>query len=118
MKKILTLVVVLVMLSASTAFSQALCDKYHDKYRVCVEAGEAGSNVDYDDCGTYTNETACNNAGCFWNDQGLPSPGVCVVDFCLADSDLSGRVTGADLTVLKKDLGRVSCPCNHSIVRR
>ena len=115
MKKILTLATVLFLLSASTVFSQDLCDKYHDKYRVCVEAREAGSNLDYDDCATYTNAFACSINECYWNDQGLPAPGVCVVDFCLADSDISGRVTGADLTVLKKDLGRVSCPTTPDI---
>ena len=102
----------LFILSESTAFSQALCDKYHDRYRVCVEAREGGSNVDYYDCATYTNETDCTNAGCFWNDQGVPAPGTCVVDICLADNDFSGRITGGDLGVMKKELGRVSCPCN------
>ena len=109
MNKILTLVTVLFLLSASTTIAQELCDSYHDKYRVCVEAGEAGSNLDIADCATYTDETACNNADCFWNDQGLPFPGTCVVDICLADSNLSGRVSGADLTVLKRDLGRMDC---------
>ncbi len=33
---------------------------------------------------------------------------------CNADQDFSGRVTGADLAVLKKDLGRVTtCPCGQ-----
>ena len=112
MNKILTLVTVLVMLSASTVFSQDLCDSYRDKYQVCVEARDAGSNLDIDDCVTYTNETDCNNANCYWNNQGIPAPGTCVVDVCLADSDFSGRITGTDLGVMKKELGRVSCPCN------
>ena len=111
--KFLVYVMSLVILYFSgTVQAQDLCDKYHDKYRVCVEAGAAGSNVDYDDCGTYTNETACVNANCYWNDQGLPAPGVCIVDICLADSDFSDRITGGDLTPLKRDLGRQDCPCN------
>ena len=112
MKKILTLMTILLLLSASTALAQDLCDSYHDKYRVCVEAREAGSNVDYDDCISYTNQTDCGNANCYWNPQGLPSPGVCIVDVCRADMDFSGRITGTDLGVMKKELGRVSCPCN------
>ena len=110
--KVLSIIAVLVMLSASTTLAQDLCDSYQDKYRVCIEAGVAGSNLDLVDCATYTNETDCTNAGCYWNDQGLPAPGVCVVDICLADSDFSGRITGGDLGVMKKELGRVSCPCN------
>ena len=109
MNKILTLIAVLFLLSASTTLAQDLCDSYHNKYRACVEAGEGGSNVDYDDCATHTNETDCTNANCFWNDQGLPAPGVCIVDVCLADMDFSGRITGADLGVFKKDLGRIDC---------
>ena len=111
MKKILVCVMGLFILCFSVAVqAQDFCDNYFDRYRVCVEAREAGSNVDYEDCGTHTNETDCTNAGCFWNDQGVPFPGTCVVDFCLADSDLSGMITGADLTMLKRDLGRV-VPC-------
>ena len=112
MNKILTLMTVLFMLSASTTLAQDLCDKYQDKYRVCVEARDAGSNVDYDNCGTYTTQSACENANCYWNDQGLPPPGVCTVDICLADSDFNGRITGADLTPLKQELARMDCPCN------
>ena len=111
MKKVLTLIAVLFLLSASTTLAQNLCDSYHDKYRVCVEARDAGSNLDIAVCATYTTQSACENANCFWNDQGLPAPGVCTVDVCLADMDFSGRITGADLTAIKKDLGRVSCPC-------
>ena len=66
----------LFMLSATTVLAQDLCDKYHDKYQVCVEAGVAGSNLDLVDCATYTNQSACENAGCYWNTQGLPPPGV------------------------------------------
>jgi hypothetical protein len=113
MNKILTLVTVLFLLSASTALAQDLCDKLHNKYRVCVEAGEAGSNLDIDDCATYTNETACNNANCYWNTQGLPSPpGVCTVDICIADTDFNGRISGGDdLRPLKRELARMDCPC-------
>ena len=99
----------LFMLSTSTAFSQDFCDNYFDRYRVCVEAREAGSNVDYDDCISYTNQTDCGNANCYWNTQGLPPPGVCIVDVCLADMDFSGRITGQDLGVFKKELARQDC---------
>ena len=76
-----------------------------------MEAREAGSNVDYEDCGTHTNETDCTNANCFWNDQGVPPPGRCVTAICNADMDFNGRVSGSDLTVLKRNLGRVvDCP--------
>ena len=71
---------------------------------------DAGRNLDYDDCATYTNETACGNANCYWNPQGLPPPGVCTVDICRADTDFSGRITGGDLTALKEELGRMDCP--------
>ncbi len=105
----------LLFLSASTVFSQGLCDSYFDKYRVCVETGAAGSNVDYDDCGTYTDETACENAGCYWNTQGLPTGvGACTVDVCIADTNFDGRITGGDLTALKKELARLDCPTTPS----
>ena len=87
------------------------CQEYCDLCEYCVELEDAGHNVDYDNCNAYNDETACNNANCYWNDQGLPAPGVCTVDICLADADFSGRITGSDLTAIKMDLGRVSCPC-------
>jgi len=93
-------------------YSADLCQKYFEKYTCCVDLGNAGSNLDYDDCATYTNETACENANCYWNTQGLPAPGVCTVDICLADTDFSSSITGGDLGVFKKELGRMDCPCN------
>ena len=89
-----------------------LCDIYQEKFAVCYFLKNIiGRNLNYDDCDTYTNETDCENAECYWNTQGLPSPGVCTVDICRADNDFSGRITGGDLTLLKRDLGRVDCPC-------
>ncbi len=92
--------------------SDDLCQKYFDKYTCCVDLSNAGSNVDIGVCAGYTNSTSCADTDCYWNTQGLPAPGVCTVDICRADNDFSGRITGSDLTVLKKELGRVSCPCN------
>ncbi len=93
-------------------YSEDLCQKYFEKYNCCVDLSNAGSNLDIDDCISYTNPTDCNNANCFWNPQGLPAPGVCTVDICRADNDFSGRISGTDLGVMKRELGRVSCPCS------
>ena len=87
-----------------------LCQSYCDKCKCCLGLRDAGGEVDYSVCAGYTDSTACENANCTWNSQGLPPPGVCTVDICLADNDFSGRITGVDLSVLKKELGRVDCP--------
>ena len=88
------------------------CQKYFEKYNCCLDLNSTGSNLYLDDCISYTNETACEDAWCYWNTQGLPAPGVCTVDICFADNDFSGRITGGDLSVFKKELGRMGCPCN------
>ncbi len=77
----------------------------------CVDLRDAGGEVDYSVCEGYGDSTSCENAGCYWYTQGQPPPGVCTVDICLADSDFNGRITGADLSVLKKELARTDCPC-------
>jgi len=86
-----------------------LCQKYLDLHNCCVDLGNAGRNLDYTECRAYSNQTDCEDAGCYWNLQGLPN-GACTIDICLSDSDFNGRITGADLSVFKKELGRMDCP--------
>ena len=46
MKEVLTLVTVLVMLSATTTLAQDMCDDYYNKYQICTEKRDAGSSVE------------------------------------------------------------------------
>jgi hypothetical protein len=95
---------------SSNVQAQDPCQKFHDKYQVCLEKRDAGYNVDYDACRTYGNKDDCEAHDCFWNTTGLPAPGACVVNVCYADVNSDGDVDGKDLAVYKKDLFRVNCP--------
>jgi hypothetical protein len=49
MKKTLLLVIGVFILCVSTAvYAQDLCQKMHDRYRICIEKQDAGKNMDYD----------------------------------------------------------------------
>ena len=92
------------------------CHNLQGKYHCCLDQMAKGSTCDAGLCNAETanGQGACEDAGCLWNPQGLPSPGQCVSAICNGDQDFSGRVTGGDLSVLKKDLGRVTtCPCGQ-----
>jgi hypothetical protein len=92
------------------------CHKLQGKFHCCLDQKSGGSTCDAATCGALTagGQAGCEAAGCIWNASGLPAPGQCVSAVCNADQDFSGRVTGADLAVLKKDLGRVTtCPCGQ-----
>ena len=99
------------ILDCACVLTGDLCQIYEGLYTCCAEICALGRNLDYVECASYTNETACENANCTWNSQGLPAPGTCVVDICRADSDFSGRLTGGDLAVFKRELGRLNCAC-------
>ncbi|MEE8317029.1 MAG: hypothetical protein V3R70_10810, partial [Syntrophobacteria bacterium] len=92
------------------------CHKLQGKFHCCLDQKAVGSTCDAAGCNALTagGQAGCEAAGCIWNASGLPAPGQCVSAVCNADQDYSGRVTGADLAVLKKDLGRVTtCPCGQ-----
>ena len=138
MKKILTLVTVIVMLSASTTLAQDLCQSYFDRYRVCVEKRNAGREVDYLTCknlckgldvgdcsaagcdwvdyGTSTScrasEIACEAIGCTYNLNSATQKYPCMLDICLMDWDGSNGVGASDKGIFLREQGRGSCPCS------
>jgi len=90
-----------------------LCHSYLCRYECCIVKRAAGREVDYNVCVGYTDQSACETANCYWNPQGLPAPGVCTVDICIADTDFNGRISGGgDTRALKEELARLDCPCN------
>ena len=60
-----TLSLVLLVLS-TTVQAQDPCQKFHDRYRVCVEKQGTGRNMDYDACKGYADQYACEGVGCYW----------------------------------------------------
>jgi len=91
--------------------AQDLCEKYQMKYQVCIEKRNGGSNVNIDECKGYTDQTACEGANCYW----YVDKGRCVIDICLGDTDMNGKVVGADKTDVNRDYGRSGCPSAPSI---
>ncbi len=107
-RKVLVVSVLLFILSSNVQ-AQDPCQKFHDKYQVCLEQRDAGFNVDYNACRAYGNKDDCEANNCYWNISGLPA-GACVANVCYADSNADGEVDGKDQGVFKKDLFRADCP--------
>jgi len=109
-KVLVCMVSLFLFILSSNVQAQDPCQKFHDKYQVCLEKRDAGYNVDYNACRTYGNHNDCVAHDCYWNPTGLPVGGACVANVCYADSNADGYVDGNDLGVYKKDLFRVECP--------
>ena len=56
-----------------------MCGNLNKRGECCVEKCDGGRDLDYDDCKSYTNQTACEATKCYWNPQGLPN-GACIID--------------------------------------
>jgi hypothetical protein len=84
-----------------------LCQSYCNLCECCVEKQNAGRELDYHGvCKFIDNQTDCNNAECLWR----ASNEACMIDICLAEMSVDGKVTAPDYSVLKKEYLRTGCP--------
>jgi hypothetical protein len=88
------------------AYEGDLCNKYQAKYGACEALCSAGSNLDISECKNYDTQGACEDANCHW----YADKSRCVIDICLGDTDMSGKVVGADKADVNRDYGRSGCP--------
>jgi hypothetical protein len=108
-KVLVCMVSVVVLVCSSVVYGQDLCQKFHDRYRVCVEGQGAGKNMDYDVCKTFTDQSSCEGGGCYWN----ATKSKCIIDICLTDGTYDyedGKVNLTDLGIYKNEYGRIDCP--------
>lgn len=89
------------------------CQHYRKKLLCCADEGNAGSNMDYDECATYDGDQgACEGAGCVCFKSGCK---FCVTGICMGNSEplsIDGDADGADAGRFKRGFGRLDCPCN------
>ena len=95
-----------------TVQGQDLCDSYHDRYRVCIEKGNAGREVDYNVCKAIQVEGDCIAAGCTWYVNSPTNIFPCMLDMCLMDWDGNNGVGAIDFGIFKREQGRGPCPCS------
>ena len=114
MKKVLTLVTILVMLSYTNILAQDPCQSYHDRYRVCVEKENAGREVDYTVCKNLSSsgQSACEAAGCAWYKNSPTQAFPCMLDICLSEVTGDDYIGAMDFAIFKREQGKSSCPCS------
>ncbi len=100
--KALVVLTCLFMLSTTATLAQDPCQSYHDRYRVCIEKGNAGREVDYNVCKPIQDEGDCIAAGCTWYVNSPTNVFPCMLDICLMDWDGNNGVGALDFALFKR----------------